>query len=393
MQRAVLAAALARGRSILHNPSYAEDCLASLGVAASLGAELQRESEAVIIKGTRNPQSSSIDCHESGLCLRMTCAICALFEQEFIISGQGSLMDRPLNMIEEPLRDLGAYCRTNRGKPPAVIRGPLTGGKIKLDASISSQFLSGLLMALPLCKTDSQISVTGLKSKPYVLMTLEILKAFGLQIDAGPDLLSFFIPGRQDYQAQSYLIEGDWSSAAAFLVAGAIAGSLEVQGLRADSTQADKAIVDVLRQAGALLTQQGPALQVQNASLKAFTFDAGDCPDLFPVLAALACNCQGQSIIKGASRLLYKESNRAEALCLEFSKLGGRISCCEDSLQVTGTKLRGGAINCHNDHRIAMACALAGLTSEQGVTIDHPEVVQKSYPDFFKDLQSIMVQL
>lgn len=393
MQRAVFAAALARGQSELLNPSFADDCLAALDVARALGAKVERSPDRVGIQAGATACQPVLQCRESGLCLRLSCAIAALFDQAFTITGSGSLLKRPIQMVKQSLQQLGVSIQTSSGLPPVTIRGPLRGGKVEVDGSISSQFVSGLLMALPLCQEDSEVSVSDLKSKPYIQMTLQLLKAFGLDIETAPGLDLFRIRGGQKYQARTYSIEGDWSGAACLLVAGAIAGEMEISGLEIDSLQADRAILTALKKSGAAVAYGASGIKVSSASLSGFEFDAGDCPDLFPALIALACNCRGASVFWGAKRLIHKESNRAQALLQEFKKLGAQIVWDDDRMQVNGGRLQGGGVNCHNDHRIAMACAVASLTSSNGITLDEPQVVAKSYPRFFEDLQSVMVNL
>jgi 3-phosphoshikimate 1-carboxyvinyltransferase len=318
--------------------------------------------------------------------------IAALFGRETEITGKGSLLSRPVGMMEEPLAKLGASCKTNGGVPPLTVRGPIHGGKLQVDGSASSQFITGLLMALPLCEEGSELHVTNLKSKPYVEMTLALLEKFGVQVKHGKELDRFVIKGGQRYKPAAYTVEGDWSSAAFLLVAGATAGKVRVRGLDIASLQADRAIIDVLRLAGAEVGVENGEVVAGKSELNCFEFNAADCPDLFPPLAALACSCRGKSRIKGALRLKGKESDRADALVSEFTKIGGKVSASGDVMEIEGCALRGGTVDSHNDHRIAMACAVAALNSQKGVKIDGAECVAKSYPGFFGDLESLMVK-
>ena len=224
----------------------------------------------------------------------------------------------------EALSLMGGTCETSGGYPPVTIRGPIRGGAITVDGSRTSQFLTGLLMAAPLCQEDTSIEVMDLKSKPYVEMTIDLLKRFGITIDHDENLRSFRIKGNQHYEAQTYTIEGDWSGAAFLLVAGAIAGSIQMKGLRTDSFQADKAILEGLTRAGALVKIVDDYILVEKGDLKAFEFDATDCPDLVPPLTALAAHCRGKSVIHGIERLQHKESNRSATLVSEFSRLSDK---------------------------------------------------------------------
>jgi 3-phosphoshikimate 1-carboxyvinyltransferase len=392
MIRAVAAAALARGRTEISNPTFCEDALAAIGCAGALGAKVETMGGRLIVDGTLVPTGRTLDCRESGLCARMFAPIAALFAKRFVLAGKGSLLSRNVEMMKGPLSSLGAECSTTAGHFPVAIRGPIQGGEIGIDGAESSQFLTGLLMALPLCKEDSVVRVRNLKSAPYVKMTLTLLREFGVQIRHAANLEKFEIPGRQQYKPTAYEVEGDWSGASFLLVAGAVAGKVKVEGLQNDSLQADRKIVDALRLAGAKVKLGKDAATVESAPLSAFEFDATDCPDLFPPLAALACNCKGRSRISGVGRLKGKESDRAAALVSEFGKLGAKASVNGDVMEITGCKLRGGIVDSHNDHRIAMACAIAALNSERGVRIKNSLCVAKSYPSFFEDLGALQVK-
>jgi 3-phosphoshikimate 1-carboxyvinyltransferase len=248
-------------------------------------------------------------------------------------------------------------------------------------------------MALPLCKEDSHIEVINLKSKPYITMTIDLLKHFGITIDHDKHLTSFSVKGNQSYEALTFTIEGDWSGAAFLLVAGAIAGSINMKGLRTDSFQADKAILQGLTRAGATVETSADVILVKRKELNAFEFDAEDCPDLVPPLTALAAHCTGKSVIYGTERLQHKESNRARTLASEFSKLAVRIELFPDRMEIYGSKPAGNRVDSHNDHRIAMACAIAALDGSGPVVIEDSGSVTKSYPHFFEDLHSIKVAL
>lgn len=387
-QRAVAAAALGEGRTEISNFSECADALASLECAKALGARIEKNGNVIAIvgRGKLNGPSAALDCNESGLCLRMFTPIAALFGREIVITGKGSLLSRPVGMVQSPLEELGASCRTTDGKPPVRVKGPIRGGKLEVDGSASSQFITGLLMALPLCKEDSEIRVSNPKSKPYLRMTVSLLEKFGIRVKCNAEMDKFEIKGGQKYKPAAYIVEGDWSAAAFLLVAGATAGKVRVSGLEMDSLQADRAIVDALKLAGAKVRVDGGEVIAEKSELKGFEFDATDCPDLFPPLVALACLCRGKSRIHGALRLKGKESDRAAALVSEFAKLGGKVSVSGDVMEIEGCALVGGEVDSHNDHRIAMACAIAALRSQKGVEIEGAECVSKSYPKFFEDL-------
>jgi len=393
MIRAVAAAALAEGGSRIRNPSLCEDGLAAIACARVLGANVEVQEDCVSAEGGIKAKEGVLDCGESGLCMRMFAPIAAAADGNFTLTGRGSLLKRQVGMMQQPLEALGAKCSTNNGMPPVKVRGQIRGGEIEIDGSQSSQFLTGLLMALPLCKEDSLMRVKNLKSRPYVKMTLELLEKFGVRIKANGQLGEFAITGGQHFKPTDYEVEGDWSGAAFLLVAGAIAGKVEVRGLRNDSLQGDKEIVEALKKAGAKVKMAGRGIAVETAQLSSFEFDATDCPDLFPPLAVLACNCKGTSRIRGVERLKGKESDRGTALVSELGKLGAKIEVKGNEMLVAGTKLKGGVqVDPHNDHRIAMACAVAALMCEGEVKIGNAECVSKSYPEFFRDLEGLKVR-
>lgn len=393
MIRAVAASLLADGTSCLTNPSTCADSLAALDIVRTLGADIQTGTDTVSIKGIGgftgdDGREGTINCGESGLCMRMFIPLVALSGRRFTIEGSGSLNSRPMTMLES-ISLLGAHCVTTGGYPPVIVKGPVRGGAVTVDGSESSQFLTGLIMAAPLCENDSSINVTNLKSRPYVLMTIDLLKRFGVSVDHDDELAFFHVRGNQRYEAQNLAVEGDWSGAAFLLVAGAIAGAVEVKGLRVDSFQADRAILDGLERAGAMVTVHGDRVLVKRKGLNAFEFDAGDCPDLVPPLVALAAHCTGKSVIYGTERLKHKESDRGLALASEFSKLAVRVELLPGRMEIYGSKPAGNHVDSHNDHRIAMALATASLGASGPVVIGNSGAVAKSYPRFFDDLDSI----
>jgi 3-phosphoshikimate 1-carboxyvinyltransferase len=273
---------------------------------------------------------------------------------------------------------------------PVKISGPLRAGNYKINGSFSSQILSGLLIALPLCHSDSEIVVDNLKSKTYVDMTISVMAAFGVECSHW-NYSKFNIKGNQIYKGTEYAVEGDWSAAANLLVAAAISGNITIRALEVDSKQADVQILTALEQYGAKISILNPrAISVQKNENKPFNFDATDCPDLFPPLVVLAASCQGQSKIKGIHRLIHKESNRLESLKDIFSKLGLKLHSENDELIIKGSgQLTGNAIDSHNDHRIAMSGAIAATLTNTPIFISNTQCVKKSYPNFFEDLEKV----
>ena len=392
MVRAVAAALLADGTSRIANASYCDDALTALAIIEVLGARIHKgEKELLTIRGTGknalNP-GSILDCGESGLCMRMFTPIAALQDKEVMLFASGSLRVRPMGMVEE-LGALGVSCKTDSGHAPIRVTGPMNGGHISIDASVSSQLLTGLLTALPLCEKDSLISVSKLRSAPYVMMTIELLKYFGVSVRHDERLEEFFVRGDQTYGPSTYTVEGDWSGASFLLVAGAAMGSVTVMGLNLASLQADRAILDVLERVGASIEAASDSVSIERRELKPFEFDATDCPDLFPPLVALASGCEGKSVIYGLERLTHKESDRARALLAEFAKLGIIVNIRGNSMEVYGGDIREAVVDAHNDHRIAMACAVAALRAKGNVGITGEACVSKSYPGFFADLEAL----
>ncbi len=391
MQRAVAAASLSSGVTRIYNPSFCDDSNAALKVASALGATITQNDNHITIQGRSKHVESILNCAESGLSLRMFSAIAALSEVELTMTGSGSLLKRPIGMIAEPLRRLGVSVVFSNNRLPIRIKGPIKSGEIEIDGGVTSQFLTGLLMALPLCKGDSTVYVSNLKSRPYISMTLEIIERFGIAVMTDPELTKFTIPGGQLYNGTELEIEGDWSAAAFFLVAGATSGEIRVKGLSEGSRQADRAILNPLIASGSALNWSAGDLVVSKPEkLKPFHFDATEAPDLFPALVVLAANCSGESTIRGVKRLSGKESDRGVILRSEFKKLGVEVKIEDDLMRVVGGRLGGGIIDPHGDHRIAMAGAIAGLSSSSSVQISDAKVVSKSYPNFFEVLESIL---
>ncbi|MEI7595550.1 MAG: 3-phosphoshikimate 1-carboxyvinyltransferase [Bacteroidota bacterium] len=391
-QRAIASALLAKGKTVIFNPSFCNDSVAALAIVESLGAKVERFVDKIEIIGGRDVLNQTLNCGESGLAVRMFSPIAALYNKEFIVSGEGSLQTRPLNMIEDALVQLGASVKTNNGFLPLSINGLLKGGKAFIDGSLSSQLLTGLLMALPCAENDSLVYMNQLRSKPYIDMTIQLLDKFNIEIKNN-NYESFEIKGKQKYKAIEYTVEGDWSGASFLLVAGAIGGSITVDGLSTFSRQSDVRVLSALRDSGAKISVANNKITVEKAELRCFNFDATECPDLFPPLVALAAYCEGVSEISGVERLLHKESNRAIALKQEFEKLGIEISFFDNKMFVKGGNIHSATIDSHNDHRIAMAAVVAAIGAKGKTVINSAECIAKSYPDFFVDMKKVGVEI
>ncbi|MCD6347411.1 MAG: 3-phosphoshikimate 1-carboxyvinyltransferase [Bacteroidales bacterium] len=388
-QRALAAALLAHGTTVLHNPSRCNDALSAMQVIKNLGATITDRGDSLVIDGGLASESLNLDFGEAGLGIRLFASIAALCDGEITLTGSGSLLKRPMSLIDEALTALGVTCKTTAGHLPIIIKGPVRGGEITIDGSLSSQVLSGLIMALPLAGKDSMIHVSNLNSTPYVDMTMEVMRDFGIEISHS-NYEEFRIRGGQTYQPSEYTVEGDWSGAAFLLVAGAISGRVKIEELNPDSLQADRQILSALYQTGARVEIAGNTVICEKDKLQAFSFDARHCPDLFPPLVSLAAHCHGQSTISGVHRLIHKESNRADALITEMGKLGVQIKTEGDEMIITGqADIRSATIDSRNDHRIAMAAATVILPGDYPAGINKAECVNKSYPDFYKDLKQL----
>lgn len=408
MQRACAAALLHIGTTRIFNPGHSNDDLAAIDVIQKLGAVVKSEDignenidTACIIfhsEGVK-PMGSEINCGESGLGIRMFTPIAALSDQVINIQGEGSLLKRPMHFFDTIFPKLGIDIHSQSGYLPIQIKGPLKPANIEVDGSLSSQFLTGLLMAYAATDISNVvIEVQDLKSKPYIDLTLSVLNAFGWNVQHQHYKRFEFFPHPPLAKHIDFRVEGDWSGAAFLLVAGAIAGPITVKGLQLDSTQADKAVMHALKLAGAAIEIQehsifiGPSKEGagMGTQLKPFEFDATDCPDLFPPLVALAAVCDGVTIIHGVSRLAHKESDRGLTLQTEFAKLGIRITFNQDSMLVYGgTGIHGSEVFSQHDHRIAMACGIAALCADGPIIISDAEAINKSYTDFFKHLQHL----
>ncbi|HET6256887.1 MAG TPA: 3-phosphoshikimate 1-carboxyvinyltransferase [Puia sp.] len=394
MQRACAAALLRVGETIIRHPGHSNDDKAALGVISDLGAQVVTLDDGALqirSKGVTAIEGLEVNCGESGLGLRMFAPIIGLCEHTIRVKGEGSLLNRPMDFFDEVFPRLGIRVKSNKGKLPLEIRGPLRPCDIEIDGSLSSQFLTGLLFAFFAAGAkDVTIRVRQLKSKPYIDLTLQVMKHFGWRVE-NRNYEEFYFDGGspETMGSPEYTVEGDWSGGAFLLVAGAIAGPITVRGLDTWSTQADKAVLQALCDCGALLETGEEEIRVGPGLKKAFRFDATDCPDLFPPLVALAAHCEGTTVITGVSRLAHKESNRGLTLQEEFGKMGIIIDLVADTMLIRGGTVKGARVHSRHDHRIAMACAVAALRANGEAVIEEAQAIDKSYPDFYRDLQRL----
>lgn len=442
-QRAIIAAALSDGVSVLRGYSPCGDNESAVAVARAIGAEVTvglsyasgnvaKDGSALTIKGIGAKRNSlklnTLHTGESGLLTRMMIPLLSVLNDGDIrVTGEKTLTGRPLKGAPEIMSAFGVRLvqagerAANSASGPADaaevfvpldIKGSLNAGKASISGVSGSQIISGLLMALPLLEEDTVIELNNPKSIPYLFITMDVMKAFGVKVwcdmEGGEEFaeskdwsdctsITFHIKGGQSYKAADMDIEGDWSSAANFLVAGAVFGRVELTGLDTKSLQADLSIMDILMEAGASLSQMGDddpkgLIHVQRAPLSAFEVDAANCPDLFPIVAVLAAFCEGTSRIAGVGRLANKESDRGKAILEMLTKMGVNAKIAGDKLIVDGhslarralthTLLRGGSFTSHHDHRMVMALRVAGIGADSPIEIDDTQCVAKSFPTF-----------
>jgi len=359
--RAVIAASLSEGKSIIKEPSSCDDALTTIKTCSALGAKIKRESKnTLVVKGCSKPKTPSnvIDCKGSGSTIRFISSVCALADGTSVLTGNRSLRRRPMQPLLDALKQLGVQCFSTKGDgtPPIIVfGGGIKGGYAAMPGDVSSQFVSSLL-----------------------------------KIDCASTYDRFFVPCKQEYRPTTHLIEGDYSSAAFLLAASAITKStVKVENLRKESLQGDKVIVNLLEKMGATLEVGEDHVKVmgRKESLTGIDVDLSDAPDLVPVCAALACYAQGETTIRGVKRLRFKESDRISSLVSELTKIGGKITVNQNSLLIEGkAKLQGADLSSHGDHRIAMACILAALRAEGETVIHGINCLKKSYPNLVNDL-------
>jgi 3-phosphoshikimate 1-carboxyvinyltransferase len=400
-QRMTIAAALASGTSKISNPLFSDDTEATLRAVTSLGAKVNATKDCLTVKGVQTLKAAQtpIDCGESGATLRFMIPVAALASGPSTFLLGKSLEQRPMEPLLKSLKQLGADVQFQRPakKTSIVVKGGgIQGGKTTIRGDVSSQFISGLMFACPLATAETQIDVTPpLESKGYVKMTQTVLAEHGTEVSISENYDRLRIPPNQKYKPCNHRVPGDFSSSAFLLAAAAITRSeVNIQNLDFEREQGDKAILDILKLMGVQgkVCSQKVEIEGKGSLLKAVDVEAKNIPDLVPVCAVLACYAKGTSKIHDAYRLRYKESNRLLTLYLELKKMGAHISMGEGSLTIEGpSPLHGALIDPHNDHRIAMACAIAALGASGETRIQDAECVRKSYPHFFSDLRLLGV--
>jgi len=390
IHRYLISALLAEGESVIENVSFSNDISATLSCIEELGAKVWISDDRSVIKvigASGRKKFASLDCGESASTLRFMIPVATLFADNIEYRGANSLFKRPLapyfNIFEESKMSYefkkGEYLK---------LSGSFAKEEYVLDGSVSSQFVTGLLFTLPLKQFDSVLKIEGnLQSKPYVDITLEVLKNSGIDI-VNNNYQSFYIRGNQKYISGKYFAQGDYSQVAFFLTAGCFVGNIECTNMEPQSLQGDKAIVDILVKMGADITPLEKGFKVAKSKLKSIgTIDATDIPDIVPILSLACALSEGTTIIKGIERLRIKECDRAYATVDVLTRLGADIKEIDSSLVINGKeRLNGGKVSSFNDHRMAMTAAIASLVCENDVTIEEPMSIRKSYPGFYDDL-------
>ncbi len=383
--RALIAAALAQGSTDIALNVFSDDIEATAGCVRALGARVERTDTGLRVAPTgRFARGAVLDCRESGSTARFLLPVVGALGVGGVLHGAGRLPERPFSSIAAAMRQGG--CTLDADRLPIAVGGRLAPGRYVIAGDISSQYITGLLLALPLLEGDSEIALSSpLESAGYVDLTLEVMERFGVRAERTED--GFSVKGPQTYcSCGRFAVEGDWSNGAALLCAGALGGGVTVRGLRPDSRQGDRAITDILKKMGAEVSVSRDAVRVSGGRLRGVDIDARDIPDLVPALAAVAAAADGVSIIHGAGRLRLKESDRLKTVAEELGKLGARVRETGDGLVIEGSgRLRGGAMSGRGDHRIVMMGALAACACENAVEIEGSESVNKSYPSFFDD--------
>ena len=391
--RAVLCAALAEGRSRITNLEFSKDISATLSAAGQLCAAVDTGADEAVVEGAGHflPLSAPVDCCESGSTLRFLIPIASLTGQSVTFAGQGRLMERPQSVYETLYREQNL--RFEKSAAGLTVEGALAPGDYRLAGDVSSQFISGLLFALPLLPGDSTLHlIPPVESRSYIDMTRAVQAAFGVE-SRWLDDTTLAVPGGQQYRPCDYTVEGDYSQAAFPAVLGAVCGGVTITGLASDTLQGDAVILDILRRCGAVFTRTGDCVTFEKAPLHGVDIDLADCPDLGPVLMVLGLLCKGTTVIRNAGRLRLKESDRIAAMEAELRAVGGIVESeggtitvqgCADRLHYPAAPLCG-----HNDHRVVMCLAVLALATGLSFTVDGAEAVQKSWPNFFEAIRPL----
>jgi len=382
--RALLCSALANGKSKIISPLISDDIEATLDVLKNIGIKIEKGKYWEVTGNTLSKPKEDLFCKNSGTTLRFMTALCSIIKGECKLTGGSSLSQRPIKPLVVALKQLGVKCSCNGDFPPVIVNNNFVGGKTELPGNISSQFVSALLFISPLAKKEVTIKLTTeLESKPYVIMTMNTQRKFGIEVNASPNLREFRIQ-KQNYINTNYEVESDWSSAAYILAAGILAGKTEVENLNMRSLQPDIKILDIFKKMEANIKIGKNSVTANKSELKSIKVDVSDSPDLFPILCTLCSVAKGKSEITGIKRLKIKESDRIVAMREGLTKIGVKMIENGNKVVIRGSRPKGTIIDPKNDHRIAMAFGVLGLIAKGKIKIMNAECVSKSFPDFWK---------
>ncbi len=391
VHRAILCAALSKGKSVISPVDLSQDISATIDCAKALGAEITVEGNTAYVDGTNlfSSKEAVLNCRESGSTLRFFIPVAAVGGVNTTFIGKGRLPQRPIGIYLDCLPKAGVQCITQGGLP-LEINGKLQSGEFTVPGDVSSQFITGLLLALPLTDEDSKIVLSSsLESVGYINMTIRTMAKFGIKVEVTD--YGYFIKGGQSYKPCNYICEGDWSQAGFFMAAGALGGNVTLKGLRTDSIQGDKACMEIFSRFGAKVTIDSDKINVTADKLKGIEIDARQIPDLVPIFAVTAAFAEGTTNIYGAERLRIKESDRLNAICTCLKKIGVDVTEKPDGLIINGiSQANGGCVEGYNDHRIVMSMSIAVEKSANFIEITDKESINKSYPAFFEDYKKIM---
>lgn len=391
--RAIICAALSTGESNIDNLLFSDDINATCEGMKNFGGELENIGERKLRIRGKFPLSlekETIDCKESGSTLRFLIPISLLNDTKAVFVGTGKLVSRPLDTYYQIFEKQNISYSNNNGNLPLEVHGKIKSGIFEIEGNISSQFITGLMFTLPLLEGDSKIIITSeLESKGYVDLTIDMLNRFGIEI-TNNDYKEFLIKGNQKYLSRNYKIEGDFSQAAFWLVGGILGEEIQSENLNIASLQGDRVVINLIKEMGGDIVIKDNLVKSIASQTKGITIDASQCPDIVPILTVLAALSEGETRIINASRLRIKESDRLKAISTELNKLGADVKELEEGLVINGVEsLTGGIVDSWNDHRIAMALAIASIKCTGNVTITNSDVVNKSYPHFWQDFKSL----
>lgn len=392
--RAFFLAALADGTSMISNPLMSADTLSTLDSVRSLGVNATERRDGIrITGGNLHAPDGPVDAGNSGTTMRIMTGVSSIFDREVVITGDASLRRRPMGPLLDALRQMGVRTSSDNGMPPVSVTGPNRGGRVDIDGSISSQFVSALMIAAPMLDDDTVITVrNGLASKPYVDISGRMMSVFGASHRTDGDTIA--IRGGNGYTAHDYRVPSDFSSAAFPLVAGALSGRVSVNGMDMNGPQGDRRIVEILRMAGASVTVEKDVITAERSDLHSIDIDMRETPDLFPIVSVLLCTAKGRSRLYGASQLRFKESDRIDTVVRMLKALGADIEGTEDGCVINGVKeLEGGRVDNAGDHRVMMSAAVASLVSKKPVTMDDGGCCAVSYPSFADHMRELGMEV